>query len=44
MDLYEYLIHIVEKEFNRASMEAFKPLKVYKYFEDPFGEECLGAQ
>ena len=34
MDLYEYLIHIAEKEFNRESMKAFKSLKAYKYFED----------
>ena len=34
MDLYEYLIHSAEKEFNRESMKAFKSLKAYKYFED----------
>lgn len=34
MDLYEYLIHSTEKEFNRESMKAFKSLKAYKYFED----------
>ena len=35
MDLYEYLIHSTEKEFNRESMKTFKSLKAYKYFEDP---------
>ena len=34
MDLYEYLIHSAEKEFNRESMKTFKSLKAYKYFED----------
>ena len=34
MDLYEYLIHNAEKEFNRENMKAFKSLKAYKYFKD----------